>query len=56
MSVTAIADVGNTLVTLLQDDTNLSPVQIALLSPADAEGQDTRLTLLFFTTSWKPPS
>jgi hypothetical protein len=48
MSVTVIADVGNTLVTLLRNNTNLPAAQIALLSPVDAEGQDIRLTLFLY--------
>jgi len=48
MSVTAIADVGNTLITLLRNNTNLPAAQVVLLSPADAEGQDIRLTLFLY--------
>lgn len=51
MSEHAIADVGDTLVTLLRNGiTNLDPDQIALMSPADAQGNSRiRLTLFLYS-------
>jgi hypothetical protein len=48
MTVTAIADVGDTLISLLQSNISFPVGQIALLSPADVEGQDIRLTLFLY--------
>jgi hypothetical protein len=57
MPDTTIADVGETLVTLLRRNMNDfvdDPQQIALLSPAEAEGQDIRLTLFLYSIVENP--
>ncbi|HEX3034026.1 MAG TPA: DUF4255 domain-containing protein [Thermodesulfobacteriota bacterium] len=54
---TAIADVGETLITLLRDnmsDLIPSPDSIVLLSPADVEDQSIRLTLFLYSVIENP--
>ena len=54
---TAIADVGDTLITLLRDNTRdlISADSIVLLSPADVEGQQNiRLTLFLYSIVENP--
>lgn len=53
---TAIADVGETLISLLRDNmSDLIPSDsIVLLSPADVEGQNIRLTLFLYSVVENP--
>jgi Pvc16 N-terminal domain len=52
----AIADVGETLITLLRDNMGglINPDSIVLLSPAEVEGQNIRLTLFLYTVMENP--
>lgn len=53
---TAIADVGETLITLLRDNMSdlISPGSIVLLSPADVEDEAIRLTLFLYSVTENP--
>lgn len=53
---TAIADVGETLIRLLRDNMNdLIPADsVVLMSPADVEGQEIRLTLFLYSVVENP--
>ncbi|MCF6155892.1 MAG: DUF4255 domain-containing protein [Candidatus Brocadia sp.] len=53
---TAIADVGETLIRLLRDNMSdlIPPDSIVLLSPADVEGQNIRLTLFLYSVVENP--
>lgn len=53
---TAIADVGESLIQLLRVNMEdlVTPDSIVLLSPADVEGQDIRLTLFLYTILENP--
>ena len=48
MTVTAIADVGDTLISLLKATSGIPADKIELFSPAEVEGQDIRLTLFLY--------
>ncbi len=50
MTSSAIADVGETLITLLRNNMpDLTEQRISLLSPAEVEGNDIRLTLFLYS-------
>jgi hypothetical protein len=53
---TAVADVGETLITLLRDNMNIPnpTASVVLLSPADVEDQNIRLTLFLYTVMENP--
>lgn len=53
---TAIADIGESLIQLLRMnmDDLITPASIVLLSPADVEGQDIRLTLFLYNIVENP--
>lgn len=53
---TAVADVGETLITLLRDNMNIPnpTASIVLLSPADVEDQNIRLTLFLYSVMENP--
>ncbi len=53
---TAIADIGDTLINLLKDNMSdlINPDMIVLLSPAEVEGQNIRLTLFLYSIVENP--
>ena len=52
----AIADIGDTLIGLLRDNMSdlIAPASVVLLSPADVDDQNTRLTLFLYSVMENP--